>query len=257
MNILRSIVMAFSLYSTVPMPNIKWEKENMKLTMAVFHLVGLLIFAFTLIIYFLGVSFSISPFLFSILIILTSFFTTGGIHKDGFMDSCDGFFSRKEKEKALEIMSDSSCGAFAVIGLMLLLLTNFVSLSLIFQNNKFILPLGSVFVFSRLLSGYCVLTIPKAKKDGMLSPLLPSDKAKKTSLLIIYAVFAFWAVFVLSFDFLGGLAILLVFAISYFVFKKKILSRFGGITGDLAGFLLEMSQSASFLALAVLGEVLK
>ena len=247
--------MAFSLYSAVPMPQISWKKENMKLTMAFFHLVGVLIFAFTIFFYFIAKRFSLSPFLFSLILVLGSFFITGGIHKDGFMDSCDGFFSRKEREEALKIMSDSASGAFAVLGAILLVLTSLVSVSEIFESGKFVLSFGRVFVFSRLFSGYGDLTIPKAKKDGMLFSITEEKEKEKLSLSIIKIVFLFWAFLALLSEPFGAIIVLSCFFLSYFFFKKKIMLRFGGITGDLAGFFLEFSQALSFLALAVFGEV--
>ena len=40
---------------------------------------------------------------------------TGGIHADGFCDTVDALSSHAEREKMLEILKDSHCGAFAVI----------------------------------------------------------------------------------------------------------------------------------------------
>ena len=37
MKVLESIVVAFSMYSKIPMPHIEWNKENMKMCSAFFH----------------------------------------------------------------------------------------------------------------------------------------------------------------------------------------------------------------------------
>ena len=42
-NILESMIITFSMYSKIPMPNIDWKKENMKYAMCFFPLVGLVI----------------------------------------------------------------------------------------------------------------------------------------------------------------------------------------------------------------------
>jgi adenosylcobinamide-GDP ribazoletransferase len=47
---------------------------------------------------------------------------SGGLHLEGFMDTCDGLGSRASRERALEIMKDSRVGAFGVIGLLCLVL---------------------------------------------------------------------------------------------------------------------------------------
>ena len=40
---------------------------------------------------------------------------TGGIHMDGFMDTVDALASHQSRERKLEILKDSACGAFAVL----------------------------------------------------------------------------------------------------------------------------------------------
>ena len=42
---------------------------------------------------------------------------TGGIHLDGYADTSDALSSYGDREKKLEILKDSHCGAFAVIRL--------------------------------------------------------------------------------------------------------------------------------------------
>ena len=41
---------------------------------------------------------------------------TRGLHMDGLMDTCDGYFSGAPRERALEIMKDSRVGAMGVVG---------------------------------------------------------------------------------------------------------------------------------------------
>ena len=43
MNILRSIVMAFCMFSRIPMPNVEWKNENMRYMLCAFPLVGAVI----------------------------------------------------------------------------------------------------------------------------------------------------------------------------------------------------------------------
>ncbi|MEK3882273.1 adenosylcobinamide-GDP ribazoletransferase [Paenibacillus sp. PL2-23] len=47
---------------------------------------------------------------------------TGGLHLDGWMDTADGVFSHRSRERMLEIMKDSRVGAMGVIAAVLLLL---------------------------------------------------------------------------------------------------------------------------------------
>ena len=45
---------------------------------------------------------------------------TGFLHLDGFMDVCDAVLSRRDLPERRRILKDSHCGAFAVIGMVLL-----------------------------------------------------------------------------------------------------------------------------------------
>ena len=249
--------MAFSIYSRIPMPQISWKKENMKLTLVFFHLVGGICFALGFLIYLFSLKFSLSPYMFSSLIILMSFFVTGGIHIDGFMDSCDGIFSRKPKEEALSIMQDSSCGAFAVIGAILLFLAKLIFIGEIFKSDKFIFPFLFTFIFSRLLSGFSALHFKNAKNKGMLFEASGEGINSKAQINLIIIFSLIWLSLSCLADFLGTMILALSLMLVYFIFKKTIIKNFGGITGDLAGFLLEISEAFSFFALAIAGGMLK
>ncbi|MBO6011614.1 MAG: adenosylcobinamide-GDP ribazoletransferase, partial [Oscillospiraceae bacterium] len=43
MNVLRSLAIAFTMYSRIPAPRVKWEKEAMSLALCFFPLVGAVI----------------------------------------------------------------------------------------------------------------------------------------------------------------------------------------------------------------------
>ena len=49
-------------------------------------------------------------------------FITGALLLDGLMDSADGLFSGRSKERSLEIMKDSHVGAFGVLSVLLIVL---------------------------------------------------------------------------------------------------------------------------------------
>ena len=53
---------------------------------------------------------------------------TGGLHLDGYGDACDGLLATTTPQRRLEIMKDPRTGAWAVIGLVLLLLGKFVAI---------------------------------------------------------------------------------------------------------------------------------
>ena len=50
-----------------------------------------------------------------LIIVVSEFLLTGGLHADGLMDTSDGLFSGRERERKLEIMKDSRVGSFGVV----------------------------------------------------------------------------------------------------------------------------------------------
>ena len=85
MNVLKSIAIAFSMYSRIPMPVFEWKKENMKYSICFFPLVGLAIsFAISLLYYLFEAHFEMVPDVAKTLFILAvPFIISGGIHLDG------------------------------------------------------------------------------------------------------------------------------------------------------------------------------
>lgn len=60
-----------------------------------------------------------------VLSLIAGILTTGAFHEDGFGDVCDGFGGGWTKTRILDIMKDSRIGAYAGIGLTLLLLLKY------------------------------------------------------------------------------------------------------------------------------------
>ena len=58
------------------------------------------------------------------ILVLLPLLLTGGLHADGFMDTVDGLFSGRSRERMLEIMKDSRTGSFGVAAFAGLLLLN-------------------------------------------------------------------------------------------------------------------------------------
>ncbi len=110
-----SFIVAFSMYSKIPMPRADWNKENMKYSMCFFPWVGLVIGALELGWFYLAAWMELGDIFRSAVMVLIPVAVTGGIHLDGLLDTADALSSWREKERRLEILKDSHAGAFAVI----------------------------------------------------------------------------------------------------------------------------------------------
>ena len=84
----RSAAMAFSMFSVVPVPMVEWKKENMKYMLCALPLVGVVIGAALWVWYVLCRWLSLGTILFAAGMTLIPPALSGGIHLDGFCDTC-------------------------------------------------------------------------------------------------------------------------------------------------------------------------
>lgn len=249
---IQSMVIAFSMYSKVPMPQIEWNQENMKYVMIFFPWVGAFIGFLALL---LDGFLTVMPFgklvrgiLFTVLPILI----TGGIHMDGFMDTQDAIHSYKSQEEKLRILKDPNTGAFAVISSMIYFLLSVAVFSELNKEGIEIISIG--YFLTRCLSGLSVATFPCCKKSGLAATFSSMAERKTTKLFL--SIFIIAAAFLLAFYHqLMGISAL-VAAILVFVFYGKMSrSVFGGINGDLAGWFLQMAELAMAIIVLIMQSI--
>lgn len=170
------------------------------------------------------------------LILIISIILTGGIHLDGFADTCDGFYAGKSKERILEIMQDTHIGAMGAIGIALLLLLKF---SLIVSLQKAILwrALIGMIVFSRWVQVLACSISYYARKEGKAKYFI--EHASKSSVFI--GGFFTLALFLLLMQLKGLILFFLSMAV-VFLFLLYIKRKIGGMTGDTIGAASEVGE---------------
>lgn len=260
-----SFKIAFSMYSKIPMPQSEWSKENMRYVMCFFPLVGLVSGALTIgwvallpILRLDGGGFGLGAAVLALIPVAV----TGGIHLDGFLDTSDALGSWQEPERRLEILKDSCAGAFAVImgcvyfALSLGAYTAFQDAALeiwekgSFGDMRIVFQAACLYIISRSLSGLAIVTRPMAKNTGLAAAF--SDGAQKRTVavtMVVYLVVCCAAV--LALNPLPGAVSLLVGLAVYMYYGSMAKSKFGGVTGDLAGWFVQAAELGMLLALTV------
>ena len=251
MIILKSLASAFLMYSKIPMPKVEWREENRRYSLCFFPLVGAVIGAVFLLWRSVCALCEFGIFLTGAVSVLIPILITGGIHLDGFCDVADAVSSRAEREKKLAIMSDPHIGAFAVISLCAYLILQTALLSEAKNiRTEIVIALG--FVLSRALSALTAVNFKSAKKDGALSNFTRPAHKRITVITLSVVIAIIGVVMLISSPLPGGLALvgasLTVAWYRYFSYKN-----FGGITGDLAGWFLQVCE-ITLLVFAVAGE---
>mgnify|MGYP001165871906 CR=1 FL=1 len=237
MHIIKSMISAFSMYSKIPMPQIEWTEKNRKYSLCFFPLIGVILAFFMLLWYKLRFIFDVNDFFYGVGCTAISFFITGGIHLDGFADVMDAKSSCSTKEKMFKIMSDPHIGAFASINVTIYLLLQTAFFSEI-QNMDMLVIISLGFIQSRALSAFAAVTFKNAKKQGALCNF--TKPADKKITIIVQSIFLFLTfIIMLKVNLICAILIILSGLIVFINYKIFSYKKFGGITGDLAGYFLQ------------------
>lgn len=251
MNIIRSLVMVFSMYTRIPMPKVRWEEKNMRYMMPLFPLVGAaegLIFFF---IWKYMISFGVSEYIRAAVMTVFPLLYTGGIHMDGFLDTSDALGSHRDKEKKLEILKDPHLGSAALLNALIYMLL-YYSAAISLKRENQVLIFAALFILSRAYSGISVLYIQNARGSGSLMHFQKAGEKTFSGIVLALTVVLSSLAITAYLPLQGGIVSALAF-FCFFYNKFIICAGFGGITGDIAGFFLQMTELLGILALALIG----
>ena len=253
MPVIRSLLIAFSTYSRIPVPQVEWNEENRRYSMCFFPLVGLvtglLVWGWLA----LCAGLKMGPFLQGAVAALLPLLITGGIHMDGYMDTTDALASWQSQEKRLEILKDSHTGAFAVMGCAGYLL---LSAALYSEADPAAgLRLAGVFVLSRALSAFALVRMRNARNRGMLDDI--SRVAEKRLVTLSGGVYALLCLVLwLATGVRTALLCVLAAVLCYLYYQHMSYKQFGGVTGDLAGWFLQVTELVLTAVIVIGGKLL-
>ena len=241
---------AISFLTILPIrSNIEDEKEFSKI-MAFFPIVALILGIIYCSISNLVYNFADSLFFSSVIYVLSSIIFTGGLHYDGLADSCDGLFSGREKDKILEIMQDSRIGTFGVLGIIVNVLLKLGIVYIFIQYDILNFAIFSV-IFSRTMQIIYAYFGNYPKKNGMGNffvgkigrGTLRLAVTLDIIIVLILSLFTFIISFIISFAIMLGI-------------KHMIYKKIGGITGDILGFIAEISENIFMLVFFVVYNII-
>lgn len=195
------------------------------------------------------------PMLEAALAIVLSFALTGGIHCDGFMDSFDGLFCGRDRERMLEIMKDSRVGAFGAVSFVGLTLIGFATLSELARASTgfFLAALFSAPILGRLMMVMTIGLFRYARAEGMGKAF--ADRTTGSTLIfasveaiVLLSPLIFFSIEMFLTALMSGLISLMI----AFGFGRHATKKLGGVTGDIYGaveLLSEFSVPIVFLFL--------
>lgn len=185
----------------------------------------------------------LSPLLGAAVLALFPWIATGALHLDGFLDVVDAVRSCRNLERRREILKDSHVGAFAVIGCMLLGISQYAACASLGPA-----PLG-LLVWIPAVSRCCsVLAVnglaPMQTSQYAGQTHKPGDLVFPAAVLLLLlgscaALYRLWALVLL-----GELAV-------YALVLRRGYRALGGMNGDISGYCLTLSEIAACAAMAV------
>ena len=235
--------LALGLLTTIPAPLVPYRPEGLGRASRWFPVVGLLLGVLLAGVYWL-VGRWFSPLITGALVTAVWAALTGGLHLDGLADCCDGLLASVPRQRRLEIMRDPHVGAFGVIGLILVLLLKVAALSSLSA------PLPALLIAPMWARALIVLAArqPAARPGGMgdalRSGLTPALLAQSLIVPLVATLIAGWVAW-LTWPAVAAswLVCLGVVSLAH--------ARIGGVTGDVFGAVVELSEIAILLVFAM------
>lgn len=220
-----------------------WHDDDFSRSVPYFPLVGLVMGLFMGAVNYGLVYLDTPSFMRGVMLVLAELLIIGALMYDGFMDTSDGVFSARNRERMLEIMKDSHVGSNAVIALVCLVLLKVAAYTTI-APEKLTYSLVAMYVATRTFMVTYIVNYPYARKTGIGHMFKAYAKPWYT-----YTAFAICIGLVYA----CGLSCLYTAAGTFVIcqFIARFLSgQLGGLTGDTYGFLTECGV-VIYLMLAV------
>lgn len=235
---LKDLIATLNFLTSIPLitqANVEFRPEKMRFF---FPLVGLIIGGIVAIFEVISHSF-LSTLSRSWIEVVILIFLTGALHLDGLMDTADGLFSHRPREKKLEIMKDSRVGAMGVIAVISVLGIKFLGLADIEAHRiplLFLIP-----AYSRTSMVFGMRFLPYCREMGTAQGFFSKPVIMSEFGLFFIIMFLSWIISLKMI--LLTLIFFVILALIIWFYKKEM----GCITGDMLGGMCETIEALMFL----------
>lgn len=195
------------------------------------------------------------PLLMSVIAVAALAALTRALHLDGFMDSCDALLGGFDRERRLAILRDPHVGAFAVVGVVCLLLVKVVAIA----SMPFFDRIGLLILFPCLSRWGMLLAMeffPYVRSEGIGSAFFADSGERGRRGLRGWLPLAFGTATALAACLLlaGPLGLLLLAAAGGAAWAVAAWARrlLGGVTGDIYGAVNETAEAAVLVTAVII-----
>ena len=266
----------------------EWSVEDFGKSVVAFPYVGLIIGLILALLY--GI---LSPFIplvpLMLILVIAEFLITGGLHADGLMDTSDGLFSGRERDRKLEIMKDSRIGSFGVVAFVFVTLLKWQLLTAIPTAEFIPMALIMMPLMSRWSLVLSIRSYPYAREQGMgaafanlaqkhvityntLSTFFMPIVILLIGVILYTLLYGVYSIFsIADVGYVVGLGVLVYATLGIFqinivsmiityiinrILNHYIVKQLGGTTGDTYGFVVEVTEVLLLLIYIIILSVL-
>lgn len=242
---MEQLVLAAQLLTILPLPEVRdVSAADLGRSLRYYPLIGLGLGA-VLVAAQYALSKRLAPLPTAAVVLVLLVVLSGALHWDGVADLCDGFYKGKDKSEILAIMKDSHCGAMAIVAIVCLFALKLSFLASLppawLWKSLLLMPVAGRWGMVLLAagSGY-------ARGEGTAKAYVDHAGFPEAAIAALITVTAAGLV-------MGAAGLIMMTAVSLMTlaFRRYVISKIGGVTGDVLGACGELSECA-FLLLACL-----
>ena len=242
--------MSWGMFCAIPVPYKDWDESCTNLIIPFFPIVGLFIgllwYGGSMLLHLAG----LRAMMLSAFLMLFPYVITGFLHVDGFMDTSDAILSYRPLEEKFKILKDPHTGAFAVVSVLVLFIICFVSAYEVTSDVSKFRFLMLIPVVSRSLTGLALLSLKIIPQSGYGSYFKKNAKTVHKISLVFTGFLAVTAMCFLSAE--KGLIVATAIISGFFLSILWAYRQLNGISGDVSGYALTVSEACGLIALALI-----
>lgn len=240
--------MALGMFTKIPVAHKQWRENCGPAALCWLPVIGLICGGLSACVYWVCVP--LHPIGRAALTVLSFFPVCGLLHADGFMDVCDALMSSRPDEEKKMILKDSRVGAFSVISAALLVMVLFCGVYMLAAVHASPLVFLLVPAMSRAVCACAAFVCRPMAESGLMAFFKKGASLRHTLAAFILLAAVLCAAFVFAGATLciaGAAAAALMFA-----FAAYASGVFGGINGDVLGFIIIIYEAGLYFTLAAI-----
>ena len=241
---LHAFAMCQSMFCSIPVPQV-WDEKAKDKMLLFLPIVGLEIGAIWAGIAWLCRLLNLPTMITTLVLSAYPYIVTGFLHLDGYMDVTDAVKSWRDLEKRREILKDSHVGSFAVIGLVLLMISQFAFFASTPADANYL-----ILIFIPAVSRCCSSLAVTGLKSMSTSQYADQKKPRSHMVALIIILCVFLAA---GFLICGKYGLVLAGClVGYGLALLRAYRSLDGMNGDISGYCLTIGELCAVAVFALL-----